>query len=273
MKYLDNPYWKSLSYLKIKSINKIGIIDGGYIDRLVSQKNIFGEKSFTYYESNVASIENSAKHGTIVANIITDISPGSQLYIAKVLGDEDKRCGINAEQKIISALEWLVEQEVDIINISLGTYHKCDGHCDLAKVIEGISKNTKTIVVVSAGNIGKNHLINESENYISCPGCANYAISVGALDMTGNLDNSINLKNDFVPSKPDVFVNGHICFDINQDGQFYNYEVAGTSFSAPIIVGLLSYGYEYVKNENNDTIISTLNKDILVTEKIKNASV
>src|SRR5262245_65842862 len=56
-------------------------------------------------------------HGTAVAGAIREKAPGASLYAIKVF---DQQLRTNAET-IIRAIEWAVENEMDVVNLSLGT--------------------------------------------------------------------------------------------------------------------------------------------------------
>ena len=56
-------------------------------------------------------------HGTAVAGAIRELAPEAELYAVKVF---DRRLSTNIE-RILRALEWCLDQRMDVINLSLGT--------------------------------------------------------------------------------------------------------------------------------------------------------
>ena len=56
-------------------------------------------------------------HGTAVAGAIREKAPEAELYAVKVF---DRRLSTNIE-RILRALEWCLDQRMDVINLSLGT--------------------------------------------------------------------------------------------------------------------------------------------------------
>jgi hypothetical protein len=56
-------------------------------------------------------------HGTAVAGAIREKVPDASLYAVKVF---DRRLSVNIDI-IVRALEWCIEQRMDIVNLSLGT--------------------------------------------------------------------------------------------------------------------------------------------------------
>ena len=106
--------WNALSY----SGNgvKIGIIDGGF----EGFSSLMGSDlpgtvvarcvtSSTSYTSNLSDCETDSKHGTAVAEAIFDIAPEADFYIANTIYGPDIR----------EATDWMVENGVDVINMSL----------------------------------------------------------------------------------------------------------------------------------------------------------
>jgi len=97
------------------------------------------------------------------------IAPAADLYIAKVLDDQ----GNGRTSNVIAGLEWVVDQGVSIVNLSLGSDGSCDGTdalseaCDAA-VAEGVC------IMVAAGNAGPD------SHSVGSPGCARDVITIGA---------------------------------------------------------------------------------------------
>lgn len=98
-------------------------------------------------------IRDELGHGTAIAGIIAaqdnnmgiiGIAPSTEIYDVKVLDDEGKG---NVDH-FIEAIEWCIEEQIDIINISFGFQTDND---ELKQTIDkAISKDI--IIVASAGN-------------------------------------------------------------------------------------------------------------------------
>lgn len=119
-------------------------------------------------------------HGTHVAGIAAGsgraskgryrgLAPEASLYIAKVLGRE----GAGLMSDVMAGIEWAVEQEVEIINLSLGGDPPCDGTDALSETCD-VAVEKGYVVCVAAGNGGP------APYTIGPPGCAKEVITVGA---------------------------------------------------------------------------------------------
>jgi len=119
-------------------------------------------------------------HGTHVAGIIAGngtasegryvgMAPEALIYAAKVLRDD----GSGRMSDVMAGMEWAVDQEVQVINLSLGSDVPSDGTdplselCD-AVVAEGI------VVCVAAGNAGP------APGSVGSPASARQVITIGA---------------------------------------------------------------------------------------------
>lgn len=229
LKYLDTTYWTDTKTNTL-DLPKIGIIDGGRSPENFPKKNLVAEKSFTIPETSIQNTSMEAIHGTVVSNIITDICPGARIFIAQVIHPNSLEvCG---ETELIEAFNWLSDQKVKIINISMGIRRNCDGSCLLSDYIKTLYEKDNIITISSSGNIDTDTPVID---YISCPGCSPYSISVGALDKQGHPSNIINANNKYAQTKPNLFENGYVTF--------FNIEFTGSSFSAPIVTGLIANHY------------------------------
>jgi subtilisin family serine protease len=99
---------------------KVGVIDLGFI----GYSGLLGTdlpasvtvKNFVDGE-NDAQADGTTEHGTACAEVIHDIAPHAEVYLAKVATDLD----------LAEAADWLISQEVDIISTSLGIYNATPG--------------------------------------------------------------------------------------------------------------------------------------------------
>ena len=126
-------------------------------------------------------------HGTHVAGIAAGsgaasggryrgVAPEALLYAAKVLGAD----GGGATSTVIAGLEWAADQQVQVVNLSLGSAGSSDG-TDALSVACNTLVEQGIVVCVAAGNEGPN-------NYtIGSPGAAEQPITVGACTLEGGV--------------------------------------------------------------------------------------
>lgn len=100
---------------------RIGIIDSGVNPSHphVGVNSIAAGARIGLYQNTVGDYLDYLGHGTAVAGAILSHCPDARLYIAKVF---DKTLNTRVEV-IIRAIEWCVDQDVEAINLSLGTHN------------------------------------------------------------------------------------------------------------------------------------------------------
>jgi len=159
---------------------KVAVIDTG-IDEAHPDfaGRIMAAKSFV---SQSAHDDNG--HGTHVAGTLAGsgaksggkymgVAPEATLYIAKALRAD----GGGSMSNVMAAIEWAVlEQKVQIINLSLGGSGSCDGTDALSVLCDEAVLQAGVVMCVAAGNLGP------GQKTIGPPGCARYVITVGAID-------------------------------------------------------------------------------------------
>lgn len=185
-------------------------------DKVILTKN-FATTEYGFDENFTIVDDTEGYHGTVIALQIAGrsvgIAPESELIIGRCV-DQD---GVASYEALLAAFKWAVENDADIINISLGgemIYNDT--------VIKEINKATKVkgvLTVIAAGNSGDE--TGYSFTTINGPADSLQAIAVGAIDAFGiSYYSSLGpLKDHSI--KPDLVDSG---FSIN---------AIGTSFSAP----------------------------------------
>ena len=135
---------------------KVGIIDGGF----EGFTSLMGSElpssviamCFTIagsYTSTLADCEAGGKHGTAVAEVIYDLAPDVELYIANVTTDQID---------IPLATDWMISQGVQVINMSMGplnSYGPGDGsyiYIDSPLFAIDLAVSGGAIWINSAGN-------------------------------------------------------------------------------------------------------------------------
>jgi len=153
---------------------KVGVIDTG-IDHNHEDLHVSGGTSVIagttdYYDDN--------GHGTHVAGTIATlnndigvigVAPQAELYAIKALD----QYGNGNYSEVISGIEWAIDNQMDIINMSLG------GTTSSKALKAAVDKayNSGMLLVASAGNMGYN-----KKGSITYPAAYDSVIAVGAID-------------------------------------------------------------------------------------------
>jgi len=159
---------------------KVAVVDTGidpthpdFAGRIIATKSFIGGDS---------AVDDNG-HGTHVAGIVlgsgaksngkyVGVAPEAHLYAAKVL---DARGG-GSMSGVMAGIEWAVlEQKVQIINLSLGSDTSCDGTDALSTLCDEAVQQAGVVMCVAAGNAGP------ASGTVGSPGCARYVITVGAI--------------------------------------------------------------------------------------------
>lgn len=135
---------------------KVGIIDGGFkhypalraAGRLPQVK-----RAIAVNKAN--SMDNGTEHGTGCAEIIYQMAPEAELYLAAV----DLTTG-----PIVKAVQWMLQQGVDVINFSVGSSYRGDGLDELSQIVEESTRKAGVLWLVAAGNEGDAHWMGDSRN-------------------------------------------------------------------------------------------------------------
>lgn len=203
---------------------KIAIIDSGVANH--SNLTIAGGKSFvgeTYVDDH--------GHGTHVAGIIAGkhngigvagVAPNAEVYAVKAI----KSDGVGDVRVVLQAIDWAIDNHMDIINLSFGDLEYAQS------LHEGIKKASEhgLLIVAASGNEGND---NGTGNTINYPARHEEVISVAAINRyfkrssfsgTGDM-------NDFAAPGEEIY-------STYLNGQYATYN--GTSMATPHITGMLA---------------------------------
>ncbi|MFV2015610.1 MAG: S8 family serine peptidase, partial [Candidatus Heimdallarchaeota archaeon] len=227
---------------------KIGIIDSGVTNSSEFSSRFVAARSFVTiangYSIDDLSLTEYIIHGSTVANYAlgttSGIAPGALLVSAKIFGsgtvtgNGDYR-GEETTKAIVEAIYYMIEQNVSVINLSIGQYSNIvnDGR---QYIIDKVSKEQNIIFVIAAGNEGYQGIDGST---IGTPGTAFQGITVGATDSLGLSMMGFSgsgLKVDYTV-KPDLVAPG----------------VGGTSFASPLVAGGVALLIQAL-NDNNLTV-------------------
>jgi subtilisin family serine protease len=103
------------------------------------------------------------------------VAPGAELVEGKVLGND----GYGYDSWILAGMQWAVDQDARIVNMSLGSNRASDGTDPLSAAVDKLSAEHGTLFVIAAGNSG--------DRTISAPGAADAALTVGSVTKSGEM--------------------------------------------------------------------------------------
>jgi len=155
-----------------------------------------------------------------------------------------------SESAITAAADWAIESGADVINASIGTTCRGTNITSIDKYFDWVVWERRRTVTVSAGNVDPGC---SSNHNVSAPGKAYNVITVGAKDDKNTASTETDTKDDqfsyfscYVDPttasenrlKPEVVAVGQRIRTTSTSSPWIeSSEVAGTSFSAPIVAG------------------------------------
>lgn len=249
----------------------IAVIDAGFshlpqIDML-DNLDIKGYKGFVYENEDLFS--NANQHGLNVLSCIGTNKPMQFVGTAPeasfwLFGSEDSRSEFPIEEDYwATAIEYADSVGVDVVNTSLG-YNNYDypaksyTHKDLTGKVALISRAADAaakkgmLLVISAGNSG------DSEwEKITPPSDAVNILTVGAVQRDSVIaDFSSRGLTEDLRIKPDIMALGQMATVVKDNG-FVSYS-SGTSFSSPIMCGMVTCLWQAFPTLTNKEIINVV---------------
>lgn len=160
---------------------KVAVLDTGYDRNHPDLKNaVVASRDFT----GDGDVQDMQGHGTHVSSIIAGsgaasagryagVAPGAELVEGKVLDND----GYGYNPWILAGMQWAVDQDAGVVNMSLGQTAASDGTDPLSAAVDRLSAEHGTLFVIAAGNSG--------DHTISAPGAADAALTVGSVTKSG----------------------------------------------------------------------------------------
>lgn len=252
----------------------IAVMDAGFpgvnstetFKRLRNNNQILG--GYDYVNRNV-SFYSGDSHGTLVLstmggfieNQLVGTAPDGSFYLFIT---EDASKEVPLELSLwVEAAEEADRLGVDIITTSLGytqfdnpdynfTYNDMNGATTFISRGVEFAFSRGIVCVVSAGNEGS-----KSWKYISAPADAIHALTIGAVDATGNYASFSSQGPSFDGRiKPDVVAQG--VQTVLSDANGVISTANGTSFSGPILAGMVASLWQALPNKTNTEIIELI---------------
>ena len=217
--YVKNEYSNTGSGVKIGQIEK-------GVPKTPKEDNYLDGASIT-----LRSGDSSNDHATLVARILVGTDPTGVKHDDGLAPDAELySCAIAHVSEFFAGVEWLLDQGVNIINMSISLPYGAEGSYDnISRWVDSIAYRHDVHIVKAAGN---------SSTYITCPGMAYNVITVGGLDNKGSAEVAVFDLPGFSnyeeckgcrAEKPNLVAPAVVIFDDN-----------GTSFAAPQVTGTIA---------------------------------
>ncbi|TVP81285.1 MAG: peptidase S8 [Alkalicoccus sp.] len=226
----------------------VAVLDTG-IEASHSDLNVQGGESFVTGEADPFSDENG--HGTHVAGTVgaldnsegvLGVAPAADLYAVKVLGAE----GGGTLDGIIAGIEWSIANDMDVINMSLGT----PTHSQAMETASSNASEAGILVIAAAGNDGTNWFGSNTINY---PARYDSVMAVGALDSNDNRASFSSVGNELEVMAPGADIYS------TYPGNSYA-SLNGTSMAAPHAAGAAALMMHNDSSLSSEDVRSTLNE-------------
>jgi hypothetical protein len=185
-------------------------------------------------------IDGYGGHGTFCASTVRAMAPRADVQVRRVFAG----AGAAYETDVVAKLVTVLDQAPDVINLSAGTHTWLDRTLlSFDFFVNGpLSERPNTVLVAAAGNDG--------DDWRFAPAEMPQVISVGALDVPGNARAWFSDFGDwvkvFAPGQELVqaFPSGTYTYRETRIGQTATFtglaRWSGTSFSAPVVAGLIA---------------------------------
>lgn len=255
----------------------VAVMDGGFnfmpetpaFDSLFIKKQII--ETFDFLENDSYVFE-SSEHGTDVLSTMAANLPylqvGTAPYANYYLYKTEDELGeyVQEEYSWITAVEYADSIGISVVNTSLGYYDFDDNNMDYGfadmngkyspmSIAANIAAQKGMIIVTSAGNEGDGVW-----KHITSPGDAPDVLTVAAVDRDGFRAkfSSMGFTNRHY-IKPDLAARGHSAI-VAYRGRYETRYQFGTSFSSPIMAGMVTALWQACPQSKAQEVVHTLRR-------------
>ncbi len=254
----------------------VAVLDGGFtgtntsaaFDSLRAEGRLLGQYNFV---NPAIDVYNGGLHGTLVLSCMAGIIDSAFVGTAPkasywLLKSENEASETPAEMdNWLAAAEFADSVGADVINSSLGystfddpsndfTYQDMDGNTTLVTRAADKAAQKGIVVVVSAGNAG-----NSNWQYITAPADGDSVLTVGAVDAFESYASFSSQGPTFDQRvKPDVVAQGEGSAVVAPNGNLV--AANGTSFSSPIMAGLMACLVQASPSRSNMDLIQQVRR-------------
>jgi len=231
---------------KYKIKPKVAFIDNKvdlmYLDTIDNKKN-------SKYEINIKDDsdydEKKLSHSTLCSKIfLNNIKANCDLYFLNIWDEKEQNANINS---LITALDWCLDQNINIINLSIGSVR----FADLDKIVDAVNKlHANGTIVVSAASNAKT---------LTFPAALDNTI--GVMNISQSNDKK---KGFYFRDNPADFIN-IACYTQNKSfvhANSYYHLNCSNSFATPIITAVVNDYFAKGFTQFNE-VISLLKKKSL----------
>lgn len=211
---------------------KVAVLDTG-IDATHPDLAPNYKKGMNFTTSNAGDVTDRQGHGTHCAGIIAGcdnlvgvvgVAPQAELYIAKVLGDD----GSGSITSIVKGIDWAIEEQVDVISMSLGC--SVDPGPALHEAIKR-ARAAGIVIVAATGN---------ENTHVGWPAVYEEVIAVGAVSQTLDRAGFSNFGNEVDIAAPGVDI-----YSTYPVGRYA--KLSGTSMATPMVAGVVALVQAYCR--------------------------
>lgn len=234
-----------------KSCNLIDDDSNGYVDDALGWDFVNYDRSVKAGETN--PIGDTTGHGTMVSGVaaatgnngvgIAGVNWSSKILPLQVIDDD----GYGNTLTLSRAIEYAVDQGVDVINLSLGS----TSNDEYLRAVIADAIEAGVVVVASSGNDGC--------ACVRYP--ANFAevVGVGAVDQSGNVSSFSNTGANVDIVAPGENLRSAVW--VEGSTSTYITGIDGTSFSAPIVSGLLALAKSHQPDASWGELIGVMTQE------------
>lgn len=222
---------------------KIAVLDTGVAEH--PDLTVAGVESFV---SDGSTVDENG-HGTSIIGVISaaeneigllGAAPEAAVYSLKVMD----KSGLGNISNIINAIEWCIQNDIDIINMSFGTntYSKA-----LEETINS-AYESGILLIAAAGNNGQS-----TKDNVQFPAAYNHVVAVSAIDKENKVEEFSSRGEAIDLCAPGVEVY------TTSLGKGYGF-VSGTSYAVPHVAAVAALLWQKDKTKSNDFIRQLLNE-------------